>query len=327
MKFSEKIMKLRRQKGLSQEEFANKLNVSRQAIYKWETEQSVPDIKNVQEISKIFNVSIEYLLNDDLNEDVPQEKHSSKKSKKFIIKSIFKFLIILLIIYLIVAVIKFCLVNLIAYRYSRNANNLSNNSMVIRGEEIIYDNIKHVSKLSSSANEYSINGKTLFFYNSIESNTEASSIRYTDYDNKLQFYLESKDNNEYTYNDESNDAFLIEEPSEDSGISLKENFADYIKFSFNPFSFVTLNTVYSFSIIDHSYTLYNFNNGLLKNHEAKTINDRYTYYTNSVFEYANDGSYDDPVSEDEFFQFACTDGRNVDYNILKSYIEKQQKAE
>ncbi len=64
MKFSEKIMKLRRQKGLSQEEFANKLNVSRQAIYKWETEQSVPDIKNVQEICKIFNVSIEYLLND-----------------------------------------------------------------------------------------------------------------------------------------------------------------------------------------------------------------------------------------------------------------------
>ena len=63
MKFSEKIMKLRRQKGLSQEEFANKLNVSRQAIYKWETEQSVPDIKNVQEICKIFNYFINNIFN------------------------------------------------------------------------------------------------------------------------------------------------------------------------------------------------------------------------------------------------------------------------
>lgn len=327
MKFNEKIMKLRKQKGLSQEEFANKLNVSRQAIYKWETEQSVPDIKNVQEICKIFNVSIEYLLNDDLNEDVPQEKHSSKKSKKFIIKSIFKFLIFLLIIYLVIFIIKFCLIKIISYRYFKNSENASNYS-IMRGEEVVYDSIKHTTTSSKNCTAYFINSKTLYFYDL--PNNNLSALNYVDFDNNIRFYLEPKNNNEYNYEDcrnEGNNKNLNNVQSKNSDIATSPFNFTFIEFSANPFSFATLNTVYNFSITDHSYYLYNFNDGLLENCEEKSFDNRYTHYYNTSFEYFYNDSDNDPISEDEFIQFACTDGRNVDYNILKSYIEKQQKAE
>lgn len=327
MKFSEKIMKLRRQKGLSQEEFANKLNVSRQAIYKWETEQSVPDIKNVQEICKIFNVNIEYLLNDDLNEDVPQEKIPSKRRKKFSIKSIFKFLIALLVIYLIVVVIKFCLINIINYRYSKSYENVAN-YRIMRGEEVVYDSIKHTTTSSKNCTAYFINNKALYFYDL--PNNNLSALNYVDFDNNIRFYLEQKNNNEYNYEDcrdEGDDKNSNDIQSENSDISTSPFDFTFIEFSANPFSFATLNTVYNFSITDHSYYLYNFNDGLLENCEEKSSDNRYTYYTTHSFEYLQSNSDDEQINEDELIQFACTDGRNVDYNMLKSYIEKQQKAE
>ena len=64
MNFSEKLIKLRKEKGLSQEELGYKINVSRQAVSKWESNQSKPEIEKIKEISKFFNVSIDYLLND-----------------------------------------------------------------------------------------------------------------------------------------------------------------------------------------------------------------------------------------------------------------------
>ena len=56
--------------GLSQEQLAEKLCVSRQAITKWESDKGIPDIENLQNISKLFGVSIDSLL-DDGDEDVP----------------------------------------------------------------------------------------------------------------------------------------------------------------------------------------------------------------------------------------------------------------
>ena len=63
----EKIIKLRKEKGLSQEEFGNAINVSRQAISKWESEQTKPDIDKLKEIAKFFDVSYDYLLNDEID--------------------------------------------------------------------------------------------------------------------------------------------------------------------------------------------------------------------------------------------------------------------
>ena len=79
MNLSEKLLFLRRQRGLSQEELANMLNISRQAIHKWETTQSKPDIDNFKQLSKIFGVSVDTLLND--NADLGSINDVRKKSQ------------------------------------------------------------------------------------------------------------------------------------------------------------------------------------------------------------------------------------------------------
>ena len=65
MPFAEKLKNIRKQAGLSQEQLAEKLNVSRQAITKWETETGLPDIENVMAISALFDVSIDELLSNE----------------------------------------------------------------------------------------------------------------------------------------------------------------------------------------------------------------------------------------------------------------------
>ena len=64
MSTAEKIALLRKKKGISQEELAHKLNTSRQAISKWETAQSTPDLNKLVSLSKYFGVSTDYLLKD-----------------------------------------------------------------------------------------------------------------------------------------------------------------------------------------------------------------------------------------------------------------------
>ena len=65
MKLSDKLIALRKEKGWSQEDFAEKLYVSRQAISRWENGTALPDAQNILQISKLFNVTADYLLNDD----------------------------------------------------------------------------------------------------------------------------------------------------------------------------------------------------------------------------------------------------------------------
>lgn len=64
MIFSEKLQLLRKNKGLTQEELAEKVCVSRQAIAKWESGQSYPDISNLIQISHLMNVTVDYLVRD-----------------------------------------------------------------------------------------------------------------------------------------------------------------------------------------------------------------------------------------------------------------------
>ena len=67
MIFSEKLFVLRKSKGLTQEELAEHLNVSRQAIAKWESGQAYPDISNIIAISEFFRVTIDHLVKDNNN--------------------------------------------------------------------------------------------------------------------------------------------------------------------------------------------------------------------------------------------------------------------
>lgn len=64
MIFSEKLQLLRKNKGYTQEELAQRLNVSRQAVAKWEAGHVYPDIMNLIQISNLMNVTVDYLVKD-----------------------------------------------------------------------------------------------------------------------------------------------------------------------------------------------------------------------------------------------------------------------
>lgn len=64
MIFSEKLHLLRKSNGFTQEELAEKLSVSRQAVAKWEAGQAYPDIANLIQISNLFHVTVDYLVRD-----------------------------------------------------------------------------------------------------------------------------------------------------------------------------------------------------------------------------------------------------------------------
>ena len=68
MKLADKIIKLRKQLGWSQEELAEKLNVSRQSVSKWEGALSIPDLNRIIKLGEIFGVSTDYLLKDDIED-------------------------------------------------------------------------------------------------------------------------------------------------------------------------------------------------------------------------------------------------------------------
>lgn len=76
MRFSDKVIELRKSRGMSQEDLAEKLNVSRQAVSRWESGTAMPDANNILQISKLFGVTTDYLLNDDYrtDNDLPKVK-------------------------------------------------------------------------------------------------------------------------------------------------------------------------------------------------------------------------------------------------------------
>lgn len=80
MNFKENLKKLRKEKNISQEQLAKKLNISRQAISKWESGKAYPDIDNLILLRNIFNVSLdELIVNEkaDKEKSINQEEHVS----------------------------------------------------------------------------------------------------------------------------------------------------------------------------------------------------------------------------------------------------------
>lgn len=76
MMLADKIISLRKRNGWSQEDLAERMNVSRQSVSKWESDQSTPDIGKILELSRIFQVTTDYLLKDELEEPSEPEPPS-----------------------------------------------------------------------------------------------------------------------------------------------------------------------------------------------------------------------------------------------------------
>lgn len=71
MTFADKIIQLRKQRGWSQEDLAERLDVSRQSVSKWEGGLSLPELNKLLQLSRLFSVSTDYLLKDDYMEELP----------------------------------------------------------------------------------------------------------------------------------------------------------------------------------------------------------------------------------------------------------------
>ena len=94
MNISEKIKQIRNNEGITQEQFAEKIYVSRNAVAKWETNRGYPDIQNLITISEVFNVGLDELVKEDC-----------KVKNKIIAESSSKKWHLLVILYLIAIII------------------------------------------------------------------------------------------------------------------------------------------------------------------------------------------------------------------------------
>lgn len=106
MKLNEKIMNLRKKEGLSQEELAEKLNVTRQTVSKWELGTITPKMDKLTEMSKVFNTTVDELINEeDSNVEEPIKQEENPIKNDGLTSNNRKWLIIVIIIALVVLVI------------------------------------------------------------------------------------------------------------------------------------------------------------------------------------------------------------------------------
>ena len=90
MTFNEKLVKLRKLRGITQDEFASAVGVSRQAVYKWESGQSYPEVSKLIEIKTLFNISIDDLLDDNYEVIIPEKKKRLSSHQKRAIENMVK---------------------------------------------------------------------------------------------------------------------------------------------------------------------------------------------------------------------------------------------
>lgn len=83
MKLGEKILFLRKRDGMSQEELANKIDVSRQTVYKWESDAATPEIEKIKQLTKLFNVSFDYLMDDDVDSVNTEKKETPPSARRY----------------------------------------------------------------------------------------------------------------------------------------------------------------------------------------------------------------------------------------------------
>ena len=101
MELGNKILELRKKLNLSQEQLAEKMDVTRQTISKWELNETTPDIKQAKELSQIFKVSLDELTDNDIK-NIMEEKISNTEKLAGLVLKVLKWLGIIFIIVLII---------------------------------------------------------------------------------------------------------------------------------------------------------------------------------------------------------------------------------
>lgn len=243
----DKLFKVRKEKGFSQEKLALAIGVSRQTIYLWESNQSLPDVEKVGKICKILEIKLSDIvdgvdipkvinINDSTNDNTNEkyelkeeiiQKH--KKTKFLILKIILIFIIIAIITYLVISILKFIRLNKILNRWNKLDEA---NSYYMNVQEFLVS--KHDNNFEKIYFEkYFFDGVlTMVWTNSKSKDIEFITIY--DYNEKYRYLINEK---EKTYVKEKLD---LNDRNKDLTFDLKKklgfsenNFLNFI-FCFNP---------------------------------------------------------------------------------------------
>ena len=106
MELGNKILELRKKENLSQEQLAEKMNVTRQTISNWELNETTPDIKQAKELSRLFKVSLDELTDNDMTTLVMQKVSNTEKLAGLVLK-VSKWLGVCFLVTLVIDIISF----------------------------------------------------------------------------------------------------------------------------------------------------------------------------------------------------------------------------
>lgn len=145
MKFGENLKNLRKLKKLSQEDLAEKVNVSRQSISKWETGEAYPEMNNLLMLCKIFHCKINDLVNDSiidvdaLDEMTKKEVVTLKKEEQHKMKLLSKFIMVFAKIgrILCLIAIPFILISMLLFPYIIQKLEVKDNEISITGSDVL----------------------------------------------------------------------------------------------------------------------------------------------------------------------------------------------
>lgn len=116
MTLATKLVSLRKQKGLTQMELAEKLNVSRQAISRWEVGVAVPSTDNLKFLGDLYEVPVDYLLNGEIetiakqNEDTQKAESSGHKKKIVVLNRRIVYISVTVLLVLLVVIISVAII-------------------------------------------------------------------------------------------------------------------------------------------------------------------------------------------------------------------------
>ena len=265
MNFSDNLIKLRKTKGWSQEDLADKLSLSRQAISKWEVGTSKPDIDNLVNLSKLFKVSIDQLVNNEIivTEAVSFDVKKNDKKKK-VLTLLKRLFIVLAIIYVVNVIYNFAVLFTIT-QAELKYKELDNYHYIIT----TYDNEGLREKeecwfkdgVSKTSNIIYKNGKS------------EETITFIDYNNKYGFIQ----NNESKKSININDYININKEFQNGG-QFYLKFPEKIKFqNLRNIVFYSSNVQNLNTKIDKNNILLNFNNEYINLNKESLLPISYYY--------------------------------------------------
>ena len=329
MNLSEKLYECRKNKSWSQEELAEKLDVSRQTISKWESGKAIPELDKLIKLSELYNVKIDDLVKENIELDslaieTEVEKKEGKKISKTKNKNIiFKVIFIIVLIYLLICLYKF----IVLFRFYKIADSFSEENYWMHetmefdgkegmdvsttkiGNKIIIETSNPYAGENTILNE---NGEVMPY--DIEFIDQEKEVCY-----KLIYDEETK---MYEYWNRRKDATNEEEYKDILGIDsnlIKENTLSLIPSDLKNIVLVSLNPMYQVSLRRREIYLNNFNR--LK---MRVVLTQDCLVENYILETEFDGSiglnFSYSYVQDHF------DDRNI-YDPIEVYKDKIQNLE